>query len=352
VVTLAAGPYASLALRRGLTHGVAGLLVLPFVVAGAVLLWDRWIRRRRDPDRAPARPGAILGLAVLGVWSHPLLDWLNTYGMRWLLPFDGAWSYGDSVFIVDPWLWLLLGGATFLAFSESARARILWGALALLLSLPVLLVEGLPGWSRALWLLGLAGIVLLRWRTAAPARGAASRGAASHGAAAHGAAARLLLGVAVLYIAGMVAQTSAAERIALEEAEARGLGPVTALMVGPIPVEPLARHVIVETADSYWTGSFRWTTTPRVSWDEEVLPRVSGDPGLIGIAEGHPEAARYLVWARFPLWEVRSDPDGKGHRVRIRDVRYLDREAGGLGGIEVRISAELELLEAGPLERK
>src|ERR671919_620239 len=49
--------------------------------------------------------GAETAVAVL---SHPLLDWLNTYGMRWLMPFRGVWSYGDTLFIVDPWLWLAL----------------------------------------------------------------------------------------------------------------------------------------------------------------------------------------------------------------------------------------------------
>ncbi len=111
VLTGFAGRYAALAMRRGWTHGVLAIAVLPFVVTALLLLWDRL---RRRPDRAPARAGPLLGLAALAVISHPILDWLNNYGMRWLMPFDGRWSYGDALFIVDPWVWLALGGVVFL----------------------------------------------------------------------------------------------------------------------------------------------------------------------------------------------------------------------------------------------
>jgi len=95
-----------LAIRRGVTHGLPALVVLPLLLAGAVLLWDRW-RRRSGP---PVVPSQLLLLALIGTWTHPALDWMNTYGMRWLMPVDGTWFYGDALFIVDPWLLLLLGG--------------------------------------------------------------------------------------------------------------------------------------------------------------------------------------------------------------------------------------------------
>lgn len=95
-----------LAIRRGLTHGLPALVVLPLLLAGAMILWDRW-RRRSGPAVVPSQ---LFLLALFGVWTHPALDWMNTYGMRWLMPMDGTWFYGDALFIVDPWLLLLLGG--------------------------------------------------------------------------------------------------------------------------------------------------------------------------------------------------------------------------------------------------
>ena len=59
----------------------------------------------------------IMGLLLsyLGVLTHVALDWLNTYGVRLLMPFDRRWFYGDTLFIIDPWLWLALGGGVWLA---------------------------------------------------------------------------------------------------------------------------------------------------------------------------------------------------------------------------------------------
>jgi inner membrane protein len=104
------GPGADLAFRRGWTHGVLALALWPLVLTGAMMLMDRALRRlRRASLPTGAVPGQILLLSSISVWSHPALDTLNTYGVRWLMPFSGRWFYGDALFIVDPWVWLALG---------------------------------------------------------------------------------------------------------------------------------------------------------------------------------------------------------------------------------------------------
>ncbi len=30
------------------------------------------------------------------------MDWLNSYGVRLLMPFSNRWFYGDALYIVDP----------------------------------------------------------------------------------------------------------------------------------------------------------------------------------------------------------------------------------------------------------
>jgi inner membrane protein len=97
-----------IAIRRGITHGVPAHIILPFVLAALVLAWDRWVRRRRDPSLAPAVPREILVASAVSIATHPFLDWCNSYGMRWLMPMRNEWFYGDSLFIVDPWLWIAL----------------------------------------------------------------------------------------------------------------------------------------------------------------------------------------------------------------------------------------------------
>jgi inner membrane protein len=100
----------SLAWRRGWTHGPIALLVLPILLAAALLAYDRWQSRRgaRPPTRAPVRAGALLALAYVGILSHPPLDLLNTYGVRYLMPFSERWFYGDALFIIDIWVWIAL----------------------------------------------------------------------------------------------------------------------------------------------------------------------------------------------------------------------------------------------------
>ncbi|HEY8174958.1 MAG TPA: metal-dependent hydrolase [Gemmatimonadaceae bacterium] len=94
--------------RRGVTHGFLALAVLPFVLAGIMWLWDSQVRRRRDRGAAPADFRQLVILAAISIATHPTLDFMNTYGMRWLMPFVDKWYYADGLFIVDVWMILML----------------------------------------------------------------------------------------------------------------------------------------------------------------------------------------------------------------------------------------------------
>jgi inner membrane protein len=102
-----------LAFRRGITHGPPALVLLPLVLARLLWGWDRWQARRgtRPEGRLPVRFGWLYAMAFIGCLSHPFFDWLNVYGIRLLEPFSSQWFYGDTLFIIDPWLWALLIGA-------------------------------------------------------------------------------------------------------------------------------------------------------------------------------------------------------------------------------------------------
>jgi inner membrane protein len=97
----------SIDLRRGITHGFPALAILPFALAGIMLLYDKHVRRRRDPSAIPADFRQLALLSALSIWTHPTLDFMNIYGMRWLMPMVNRWFYADALFIVD--LWILLG---------------------------------------------------------------------------------------------------------------------------------------------------------------------------------------------------------------------------------------------------
>lgn len=99
-----------LAFRRGITHGPPAWLLLPLVLAGILWGFDRWQAKRgkRPEGRRPVSFKWLYLLSLVGCLTHPALDWMNVYGIRLLEPFSSQWFYGDVLFIIDVWLWVLL----------------------------------------------------------------------------------------------------------------------------------------------------------------------------------------------------------------------------------------------------
>ena len=268
------GPAADLAFRRGWTHGIPALVVLPFVLTAAVICFDRIVRHMgRAVLPSGVLPREVLLLSVIAILTHPLLDTLNTYGVRWLMPVRGDWYYGDALFIVDPWLWLVLG----------------------------------------------FGVVASNGRRSA-------RGLKTVG----GRPSRIALAVGTTYVAAMVLSGVAARRIARQELEARGGAPVEQLMVGPRPLTPFARRVVAAQGDRYQVGTFRWFARPHVQ-DLRTFPRPRTDTPALGAARATPLGRRFLGWARFPTVQVEDGPGST--RVHLIDLRYADRPGAGFGSV-------------------
>lgn len=103
-----------LGFRRGITHGPPAMVLLPLILAGLLWGYDRWQTKRgkRPEGRLPVHFGWLYALSFIGCLTHPALDWLNVYGVRFLEPFSSQWFYGDTLFIIDVWLWALMGFAT------------------------------------------------------------------------------------------------------------------------------------------------------------------------------------------------------------------------------------------------
>ena len=118
-------PWVPLATHRGFTHGlVGGVLVMPPLLFGLLWLLDRWQLSRGANFKGglPMRPSWLLALCYLGAVTHPLLDLLTTYSVQLLSPFSAAWYHADGLFIIDLWLWLLLGGTIFWSKRREKRA--------------------------------------------------------------------------------------------------------------------------------------------------------------------------------------------------------------------------------------
>ena len=253
--------------RRGWTHGIVAQIVLPVALTGFVWLFDR-VRRARgsEGDRAAFAPSAsapkpfhawwTLVLGLVGVYSHVFLDYLNNYGVRLATPVSWQWFYGDSIFIVDPWMWIVL--------------------------------------AVGVWMTGSRGLPR---------------------------PARVALVAVGCYIAAMLVSGWVARGIVSETWKARhGVEP-QALMVGPLPLWPFSRQVIIDAGQHYETGLFSWGRAA-VTFFPEKIPKNSDAP-QVAAARRDDDIRAFLVWARFPYWTIEPAPEGT--RVTVADMRFAGR---------------------------
>jgi inner membrane protein len=256
VLVFATGASA-VAFRRGWTHGILAQALLPLLLTAAIVIVDR-VRTRphAGEGRQPLSIRWLLGLSYLGVLAHVFLDYLNTYGVRLLAPFDWRWFYGDAVFIIDLALWVSLG---------------------------------LGVWASR------------RLSVERPARAA--------------------LAFAVCYIAVMLVASRASRELVSDGWQAVWRERPHAVMVGPLPITPLEREVIVDAGDKYMAGTFSWMSSS-VSFRLETVPKNDHGPE-VAHARDAPEVRGFLVWARFPYWSVEPHPEGA--LVTVRDMRFGDR---------------------------
>ncbi|MCM3900510.1 MAG: metal-dependent hydrolase [Pyrinomonadaceae bacterium] len=164
IVTLIGGRWSFLHYHRGITHSILGSIILALTLPLIFYLGDCLIARIRARQPAVKLKGLLIA-SVLVTATHPLMDWTNNYGLRPFLPWSSQWYYGDFVFIIDPFLWMILGGACFLLTSKSKLQLGIWLLLALLLTYLVITVPGRQGLDqptvlRAIWILVLIGLMV------------------------------------------------------------------------------------------------------------------------------------------------------------------------------------------------
>jgi inner membrane protein len=105
--------------HRGHSHTVPGLAGL------GLLIWcGLWFLRptRRAGVGVERRCLTLIAAALL---SHLLMDAANSYGTHLFYPLSSRWFYGDAVFVIEPWLWAILGTA--LASNAARVARVVIG---------------------------------------------------------------------------------------------------------------------------------------------------------------------------------------------------------------------------------
>jgi inner membrane protein len=98
-------PLGSLLHHRGHTHTLVGLIPQWILIFGLFWLFRKMLRL--DTLSRKDWTGAGL-LCTLGLLLHIFADSWNSYGVHPFFPFWNGWVYGDAIFIVEPFLWIVL----------------------------------------------------------------------------------------------------------------------------------------------------------------------------------------------------------------------------------------------------
>jgi inner membrane protein len=290
------GRAANLEHHRGLSHSLLGVLFFSLALATIWWFWQRRSGRQLEWQR-------LFIASLVALSTHPLLDALNNYGVRPLLPFDNSWFYGDLVFIVDPWFWLILGGGLFLQSGSELNEKLLYCLLGLVTSALILFVDLVSVPAKVLWLVGLAVLVACRLKLSEPI----SPGRACQ------AALFILLGYLVLLYGLQRASLADAERYLRAQAPE----PISKFSVSPSLSNPLRWEVLAESPHFFDYGAVRVGRPP-------AMPLVS-----VPVSRDHPAVLKALAtqegkamarFSRYLLADVEPAPGGR--LVILRDGRF------------------------------
>jgi inner membrane protein len=333
IVTLARGPSVYLANHRGITHSIVGTLALGVAFPLLFFAAERSVAglRRREP-RASLKGLLICSLLLSA--SHPLLDLMNNYGLRPFLPWSGRWFYGDILFIADPWIWLTLGGACFLLTAKTKLRVAAWGALALALTLFLFVSSGrfgpgVPLEIYAIWLAGIAAVLVLDKLKAAERWGGAS-----------------VAGASLALVAAYCGALAFAHARALEESKvaagdlAQGGETVARVAAMPTAANPFAWRCVADTDRSTFRFDLRLGAGVEDARDLFRIEKPEGEASELVRRASADERARVLLdFARFPVERVRRRDDGAAV-VDFADLRFTEpgtRQRAGSFALEVEV---------------
>jgi inner membrane protein len=320
--------------HRGITHSIVGTLALALLIPALFYLGDLILARLRKRQPSVRLRGLLSASLILSA-SHPLMDWTNNYGVRPLLPWSGRWFYGDLVFIVDPWIWLVVGGAVFLLTSRRLWQISLWTALALTLTGLVLFVPleraGLlhPNIFRVLWIAAIFGLIIAR-RSPSVLRWGKSIALVS--------VAFIIVywcGLAIIHRSALAHAQAKAEQLAMQNGEK--LGVIAAM---PVLADPFSWLCIADTDratyrfyvsvtdndEGLMKGADAYRFEKPLARETEAVARASQDG----------RAQIFLDFARFPAIRVEGDCLSV-LLVQFADLRYTEPSTPSRGTFSLNV---------------
>jgi inner membrane protein len=267
-----------LALRRGLTHGPIAMMILPLLLWGIMLWFDKWQAKRgkRPENRLPVHKGWLLVLAYIGCLSHPLFDWFNSYGIRLLEPFSSQWFYGDTLFIIDIWLWAALIAGVWMS-QRRERLGTSWRAPALVSFTAI---------------------------------------------------------CAYILANGLI--TDHAEQLTVKAVQEKHDLVPTLVVANPVPVKFWKREMLWR--DDRYYGQGIYNAFSAISIDDTARPHYMGVEDKKAFAANVTAQSPFLFWARMPVAQIIDESDKKG--LKVFDQRFVDPMVGDRFSVTFPIGEE------------
>jgi inner membrane protein len=289
--------------HRGFTHTVFGIPVVAALVVAFVYICNYLYRRWRPlkPLTESSRPRllprwpVLYGAACVAGYSHLLLDFTNSYGIRPLWPVLNRWFAWDIVDIIEPFLYVFLFAG---------------------LVLPAL-------------------FGLVNQEIGARTRGPRGRG---------GAITALIL-IAIFW--GVRDYQHRRAIAAMESVMFRDKIP-TRVGAFPYEVNIFKWHGVAETDQTYESVMVNSSTPevdPQGTAQSYYKPQ---DSEVIRAAKASYLGGTFLDWARFPIIEVEKREAPVLYVVSFRDIRYAYPERRGVPlSAYVVLDRNLQLLDQG-----
>lgn len=308
IVTGLFGTLPYLEYHRGITHALAALPLLAAALAAALYLSARWRNKHSVGEGGNARFGPLFAVSLISILTHPLLDFTNSYGWRPFLPWSNHWYYGDTAFVIDPWIWLLLGVALCWVTATTRARLIAWAVFFAVLAVPLFLFQGASPSLKLMWALVAASLLLCR---ALPKTSAAGTGAVA----------------ALCILFAYLGSRLWIHRLILDQLNASamrvtGAERIQQINALPLPLTPLQWQAAIVTDQAYYITEHH-LSTPFPASRVARYARESGDASTIAAARQTREIQAFLRFARFPIFEVRPTSN-QATEVIVSDARFFD----------------------------
>jgi inner membrane protein len=311
--------------HRGITHTFLGAPFVAAAVLGFVYLFHQWQEKRRiekerekaeaeearraaDPARykaddhipivvtpLPVRWKLLYVYALIGVLSHLLLDFTNSYGIRPFAPFNPRWYSWDIVSIVE--------------FS---------------ILIPLVLAMIGP------WFFALMGSELGAKRNRFPGRPSA------------------IAALVIMALVWWVRDYNHRRAVTLLKNEVYSGQEPARVFAGPYTLNPFKWLGVIETSTFYQSQNVD-TLHDEVDPQKTAIQRYKPEETAVTQAAKRSQLGKYyLDWAKFPQTEVEmvSQAEGGGAIVHIHDLRFVYPDSKtNLLGIAITVDLRGNVLE-------